>query len=59
MVTAGDGEIERRDGRSDVKGNVVFLGEDGDLVRADFVGGIAVGGDAIGSGDDGADFPGL
>jgi len=45
------------DGRGDVKRNVVFLGENGDLVSADFVGGVAVGGDAVGSGDDAPTFP--
>jgi len=34
------------------KGDVVLLGENGHLVGADFVGGIAVGGDAVGAGDD-------
>ncbi len=59
VIAAGDGKIESGDWRGDVEGHVVFFGEHGDLVGADFVGGIAVGRDAIGSGDDGADFPGF
>lgn len=35
-----------------------MVGEDGEHVGADFVGGIAVGGDAVGSGDDEVDFSG-
>src|SRR5438270_13520746 len=54
VVAIWNGKIERGDGRGDVKGNIVFFGQDGDLVGADFVGGVAVGGDAVGAGDDGA-----
>src|SRR6058998_875937 len=59
VLAVGDRKIEGRDGRGDVEGNVVFLGEDSDLVSADFVGGVAVGRDAVGAGDDGADLSGL
>jgi len=59
VVTIGDGKIEGGDGRGNVKGNVIFFCEYGDLISADFVGGVAVGGNAIRSGDDGADFAGL
>jgi len=56
VIAVGYREIEGGNGSGDIKGDVVFSGEDGDLVRADFVGGVAVGGDAVGSGDYGADF---
>src|SRR6266481_272199 len=59
VLAVGDGKVEGGDGRGDVEGHVVFLGEDGDLVGADFVGGVAVGRDAVGAGDDGVDFSGL
>jgi len=64
-VFDGDGvacenrEIESRNGRCDVKGNVVFFGQDRDLVGADFIGSVAVGGDAIRAGNDGADISGF
>src|SRR5438445_5219973 len=56
VIAVGDREIERGDGCRDVKGNVIFFGEDGDLVGTDFVGGVAVGSDAVRAGDDSADF---
>src|SRR5260370_19677233 len=56
VLAVGDGKIKRGDGRGDVEGDVVLLGEDGHLVGADFVGGVAVGGDAVCAGDDGANF---
>src|SRR6266487_2611434 len=59
VLAVGDGKIEGGDGRGDVEGNVVLLGEDSDLVSADFVGGVAVGRDAVGAGDDGSDLSGL
>src|SRR5579859_5526799 len=59
VVAGGNGKIEGGDGRGDIKGDVVFLGEDGDLVSADFVGGVTIGRDAIGSSDDGGDFSGF
>ena len=59
VVAVGDGKIERGDRRGDVEGHVVFFGEHGDLVGADFVGGVAVGGDAVCAGDDGANFAGF
>ena len=37
----------------------MFLGQNGDLVGADFVGGVAVGGDAVRAGDHGAYVAGL
>src|SRR6267154_199705 len=59
VVAIGDREIESRNWGGDVEGDIVFFGQDGDLVGSDFVGGVTVGGDAIGSGDDCANFPGL
>src|SRR6266571_460539 len=59
VLAVGDGKIEGGDGRGDVEGHVVFLGEDSDLVGAYLVGGVAVGRDAVGAGDDGSDLSGL
>src|SRR6266702_4287531 len=59
VLAVGDRKIEGGDGRGDVERNVVFLGEDGDLVGADLVGGVAVGRDAVGAGDDGSNLSGL
>src|SRR5579884_2505325 len=59
VLAIGNGEIEGGDRRSNVERHVVFASENGDLIGADFVGGVAVGGDAIRAGDDGADFAGF
>src|SRR6266702_3469063 len=59
VLAVGDGKVEGGDGRGDVERNVVFLGEDGDLVGADLVCGVAVGRDAVGAGDDGSNLSGL
>src|SRR6266568_8239461 len=59
VLAVWDGKIEGGDGRGDIEGNVVFLGEDSDLVGAYLVGGVAVGRDAVGAGDDGSDLSGL
>src|SRR5258706_13150515 len=58
-VAIGDGEIEGGNRRGDIEGNVVFFGQNGDLVSADLVAGVAVGAVADGAGDDGANFSGL
>src|SRR5713101_9167811 len=59
VLAVGDGKIESGNRRGDVEGDVVLFCEDGDLVGAYFVGGVAVGSDAIGAGDDGSDLSGL
>ena len=59
VLAIGDGKIKSGNRGGDVKGDVVFPGEDGDLVGADLVGGVAVSGDAVRAGDDRADFYGL
>src|SRR5580704_7281414 len=59
VVAIGDREIEGGNRGGDVKRNVVFFGEYRDLIGADLVGGVAVGGDAIRTGDDRADRAGL
>src|SRR5579859_343796 len=59
VIAVKDGEIESRYGSGDVKRDVVFPGKNGDLICTDFVRSVAVGGDAVGSGDDGANFAGL
>ena len=51
----GNREIESGNRRGHVKRHVVFVRQHGDLVRADLVGGVAVGGDAVRADDDGAD----
>ena len=58
-IAIGDGKIEGGDRGSDVEGDAVLFGENGDLVGANFVGGVAVGSDAIGAGDDSLDFTGF
>src|SRR5437879_1605321 len=50
------GQIESGNGRGNIKRHIIFFGEDGDLVRADFVGGVPVRGDAVRAGNDRADF---
>src|SRR5258708_27395621 len=42
VLAVGDGKIESGNRRGDVERDVVLLGEDGNLVGADFVSGIAV-----------------
>src|SRR5580692_6572602 len=59
VIAIGNGEIESGDGSGDVERHLVFFGQDGDLVGADLVGGVAVCGYAVGSGDNRADFAGL
>src|SRR6266436_2852777 len=59
VVAVRNGKVESRDRRGDVEGHAVFFCEHGDLISADFVGGVAVCGDAVGAGDDGANFSGL
>ncbi len=49
------GRIDGRPRRGDIKRNAVLLGENRDVVRADLVGEVAVGGDAVCSDDDGLD----
>ena len=44
-------EIDSGDGRCDVERNAVRFREDRDRVGADFVGDVAVGGDAVGADD--------
>src|SRR4051794_32260303 len=44
----GGVQIDGAGGGGDVEGDAEMFGEDGDLVGADFVGGVAVGGDAVG-----------
>ncbi len=59
VVAVGNGKIEGGNRRGDVEGHIVFFGEHGDLIGADFVGGVAVGGNAVSASDDGAHFSGL
>src|ERR1700754_2460865 len=47
LVAGGEGEIEGGGGGGHVERDAVGVGEDGDAVGADFVGGVAVGGDPV------------
>ena len=58
VVAGREGGIEGRGGGGDGEGDFVMVGEDGEHVSADFVRGVSVGGDAVGSGDDEVDFSG-
>ena len=40
-------QIERRNGRGDIEGHAIFLGQHRQAVGADFVGDVAIGGDAV------------
>src|SRR5207253_9327180 len=51
----GDGGVDGRAGRRHVERDAVVAGEHGQPIGADLVGGIAVGGDAVGAGDDEVD----
>src|SRR5580704_556245 len=57
-VAGRSGRIDSGPGSGHIKRDAVFFGEDGDVVRADFIGGIAVGGDAVGAYNDGLDAAG-
>ncbi len=56
VLAGGQVEVEGGGGSGDVEGDLVGVCEDGEGVGADFVGGVAVGSDAVGSGDDEVDF---
>jgi hypothetical protein len=56
VVSVGGGEIDGGPGGGDVEGDAVFPGEDGDVIGADLVGDVSVGGDAVGADDDGLDL---
>src|SRR5437764_10283848 len=51
LFARGNGEIERRDGRGNIKRYVVFARQHGNLISADLIRGIAVRSDAIRSGN--------
>jgi len=57
VLAIRNGKIESRNRCGNVKRHVIFFREDGDLVRADFVGRVAVGGDAVRAGNDGPHLP--
>ena len=46
-IARGQRQIESGDGRGNVEGNIVFLGEHGHRVGADFVSHVAIGGNAV------------
>ncbi len=56
VVSVGGGEVDGGPGGGDVEGDAVFFGEDGDVVGADLVGDVSVGGDAVCADDDGLDL---
>ena len=51
----GGGEVDGGTGGADVEGDAVVFGEDGDARGSDFVGDVAVGGDAVTADEDGID----
>src|SRR5690348_3584249 len=55
FIAGGDRGIKRGDGRGDIKRDVMLVGENGHGIRANFVGGVAVRGDAVRANDDRAD----
>ena len=55
VVAVGDGQVNGAGGSGDVEGDAVLMGEHGEGVGANLVGGVAVGGDAVGAGDDARD----
>ncbi len=55
VAAIGNRQVESRNRRGDVKRHVVFFREHRDLIRADFVRGVAVRSDAVGAGDDRSD----
>ena len=57
-VAVGGRQIDRRPRRRDVERNAVLFGQHRDDVRADLVGGVAVGGNAIGADHDQVDIAG-
>src|SRR5690348_18468455 len=59
VLARGNCEVERGDGRGDVKRDAVFAGENGDSVGTDFIGGVAIASNAVGSDDYRADGAGL
>src|SRR5271157_1360971 len=59
MLAIGYREIKGGNRRGNVEGDVVFLGQDGNLIGADFIGGVAIRGDAVRTSDNGADFAGF
>ena len=59
MVARVNVEVDGAGRSGDVEGDVVFLGEDGEGVGANLVGGIAVSGNAVCAGDDAIDIAGL
>src|SRR5215204_4630366 len=52
LVAGGEREVNGRDGRGDVEGDVMLARQHRHHVGADLVGRVAVGGDAVGSDDD-------
>ncbi len=49
-------EVDGGGGREDIERNVVMTGGDGDAIGADFVGGIAIGRNAVGADENGLNF---
>ena len=56
VVSVFGGDVDGREGGGYVEGDAMLFGEDRYGVGADLVGGVAVGGDAVGSYDDGLDL---
>src|SRR5208337_1035752 len=59
MLAIGYRKIKGGNRRGNVEGDVIFFGQHGNLIGADLIGGVAVRGDAVRSGNNGADLAGL
>lgn len=55
VAPGGGGEVDGGTGGTDIKGDAVVFGEDGDAGGADFVRGISIGGNAVAADKDGVD----
>ena len=55
--SVGNGEVEGGGWGSDVKRHVMLTSQAGERVGSDFIGSIAIGGDAVGAGDNHVDAP--
>src|ERR1700733_567684 len=56
IFSTGQGEVDAAGRGGHVKRQAIVPRENGDTQRADFIGDIAIGGDAVGADDHGGDF---
>ena len=55
VLSRGGGEVDGRTGCTDIEGDAVVFGEDGDAGGADFVRHVSIGGNAVAADEDGVD----